>query len=117
MQKVISATAVQYRGLPTGSCFSTRAMRAAALIDEFIADYAPSLGCGDEVRVRGRSNWTQLKNDPSVRCHVREIRSAKHDHLAVIWDEPGNAFVLTRNGQRLQLLESELKMHGLIQAR
>ena len=33
-----------------------------------------------------------------------ELRTSKHSHLAICWDELGNAFVLKGNGQRLQCL-------------
>ena len=33
-----------------------------------------------------------------------QLRTKKHDHLAVNWDELGNAFVLTKNGVRLNLI-------------
>lgn len=65
----------------------------AYLIRQFVTDYGPC-------QVRG------VKLARELRCP--ELRTRKHDHLAVRWDELGNAFVLTRNGQRLNLLHHEI---------
>lgn len=35
------------------------------------------------------------------------LRTAKNDHLAAIWDELENVFVLTKTGTRKQLTKSE----------
>jgi hypothetical protein len=37
----------------------------------------------------------------------RELRTKKHNHLAVVYDELGNVFVLTNKGERLQLIGNE----------
>lgn len=37
-----------------------------------------------------------------------ELRSKRHTHLAIKWDELGNAFVLTATGQRLNLMKNEI---------
>lgn len=37
----------------------------------------------------------------------RELRTKKNDHIAVSWDELGNAFVLTKSGTRKQLIGNE----------
>jgi hypothetical protein len=38
---------------------------------------------------------------------ARELRTKKNNHLAVTWDELGNAFVLRADGYRVQLCGSE----------
>lgn len=38
-----------------------------------------------------------------------ELRTKKNDHIAVSWDELGNAFVLTKVGTRKQLIGKEYK--------
>ena len=48
-----------------------------------------------------------VKLADQLKC--RELRTAKHRHLAVDWDELGNAFVLTAGGRRLQLIGDECK--------
>ena len=40
---------------------------------------------------------------------VTELRTKKHDHQALFWDELGNAIVLTRKGQVLQLIGNEIQ--------
>lgn len=45
-----------------------------------------------------------------ARQHKRtEIRSTKHNHMAIVWDELGNAFVLTSTCCRMQLIGNETK--------
>lgn len=63
------------------------------LIRDFVSEFPKSA-------VRGRHLAKAL------RCS--EIRTKKHTHLAVCFDELGNAFVLTRKGLRLNLLHSEI---------
>ena len=36
-----------------------------------------------------------------------QLRTKKHDHLAVVEDELGNQFALTANGRRVQLIDGE----------
>ena len=36
-----------------------------------------------------------------------QLRSKKHDHLAMVTDELGNQFVLTAKGKRVQLIDEE----------
>lgn len=38
-----------------------------------------------------------------------ELRTKKNNHLAVKWDELGNAFVLTIHGNTIQLIGNEYK--------
>ena len=68
-------------------------MTTEQLIRNFIADFPRSI-------VRGREIAKALK--------LPEIRTKKHTHLAICFDELGNAFVLTRKGLRLNLLHSEI---------
>ena len=68
-------------------------MSTEQLIRNFVADFPNSA-------VRGRDLAKAL------RCS--EVRTKKHTHLAVCFDELGNAFVLTRKGLRLNLLHSEI---------
>jgi hypothetical protein len=67
--------------------------RTEILIRDFVSDFPRSA-------VRGRELAKALK--------CSEIRTKKHDHLAVFFDELGNALVLTRKGLRLNLLHSEI---------
>jgi hypothetical protein len=64
------------------------------LIREFANDFG-----GFGLQVRGRI---------AKELGRPEIRSKKHSHLAIKWDELGNAFVLTAKGQRLNLLANEI---------
>ena len=50
-------------------------------------------------------NRKLLKSDPTL----RELRTKKHTHRALIWDDLGNATVLTKRGYILNLTASELK--------
>lgn len=38
---------------------------------------------------------------------LRQLRTKKNNHLACVWDELGNAFVLTAEGLRRQILRDE----------
>ena len=67
--------------------------RQAAAVREFLADF-PGSAIRD-IRMADRLRTPQL-------------RSKKHDHLAVAWDELGNAFVLTARLQRKQLIKGEI---------
>jgi hypothetical protein len=62
-------------------------------IREFIADFG---AC----QVRG------VKLAEELKCS--QLRTKKHNHLAVKWDDLGNAFVLTVRGERKQMLHSEI---------
>lgn len=64
------------------------------LIRAFAKDFA-----GFGLQVRGRI---------AKELGITEIRSKKHSHLAIKWDELGNAFVLTATGQRLNLMPNEI---------
>lgn len=66
-----------------------------ALIHSFVADYGTRA-----MQVRSSHLAKSL-------C-VSELRSKRHDHLAIQWDEIGNAFVLTAHGQRLNLYPHEI---------
>lgn len=66
-----------------------------ALIHSFVADYGTRA-----MQVRSASLAKSLG--------VTELRSKRHDHLAIQWDDLGNAFVLTAHGQRLNLYPHEL---------
>lgn len=70
-------------------------MRIEKLIRAFVADYGVAY-----MYVRG------VKLARELRCS--EIRSRKHTHLAIVYDELGNGFVLTARGERLNLLRNEL---------
>ena len=63
------------------------------LIKEFLEDYPHS-------DVRGRKMAKLFKRS--------EVRSKKHNMLAVRWDELGNCFCLCADGQRRQLSAKEL---------
>lgn len=69
--------------------------RQESLIRDFVKDVGVAF-----TQVRG----VKLANE----LRATEIRSKKHDHLAIHWDELGNAFVLTARGQRLNLLHNEI---------
>jgi hypothetical protein len=69
-------------------------MRTRNLIAQFAADYPGPM------QVRGKLLAREMRQT--------ELRTRKHDHLAVIWDDLGNAFVLTRTGMRQQLLHNEI---------
>jgi len=62
------------------------------LIKAFHADYPDAM-------VRGAKLARSLG--------ARELRTKKNDHLAVVWDELGNAFALRVDGRRVQLIGSE----------
>lgn len=62
-------------------------------IKEFLED----VGCAD---VRGRVLSKMFKRS--------EVRSKKHNMLAVKWDELGNCFCLCNDGMRRQLTKKEL---------
>lgn len=64
------------------------------LISEFAAEFG---GFGLQVRAPMHK---ELKEN--------ELRSKRHTHLAIKWDELGNAFVLTANGQRQNLFANEI---------
>lgn len=67
-------------------------------VNEFINDAKNN---GEEnIYVRGRKLAEEHR--------VRELRTKKHDHQALFWDELGNAIVLTRRGQVLQLIGNEI---------
>lgn len=68
--------------------------RQSIMIRDFVADVG---GC----------NIRDVKLANELKC--RELRTAKHNYLAVSWDELGNAFVLTAGGRRLQLIGDETK--------
>jgi len=65
-----------------------------AMIRQFVADFG-------SCQVRGVRLARELRKP--------ELRTKKHKHLAVKWDELGNAFVLTVTGQRKQLLWHEIE--------
>lgn len=67
--------------------------RQSAMIREFVADVG-------SCQVRTIELARELRKP--------ELRTAKHNHLAVAWDELGNAFVLTAGGRRLQLIGNEI---------
>lgn len=67
-------------------------------VNEFIKD-AKSNG-ERNIYVRGRKLAEEYR--------VQELRTKKHDHLALFWDDLGNAVVLTRKGQVLQLIGDEI---------
>ena len=62
-------------------------------IENFLKDVGPS-------DVRGRNVAKMFKRS--------ELRSKKHNMLAVRWDELGNCFCLCADGVRRQLTEKEL---------
>ena len=55
---------------------------------------------GGYAEVRGRKTAQMLKK--------YEVRSKKHNMLAVKWDELGNCFCLCNDGMRRQLTKKEL---------
>lgn len=64
------------------------------MIRQFSADFA-----GFGLQVRG-----PMHNEVGA----NELRSKRHSHLAIKWDDLGNAFVLTDAGLRLNLFANEL---------
>lgn len=68
--------------------------RQRIMIKDFVADV-------------GKCNVRDVKLARELKCN--ELRTAKHNYLAVSWDELGNAFVLTAGGRRLQLIGDETK--------
>lgn len=68
-------------------------------LNDFIADAKKN---GEQfICVRGRKLAEEHR--------VTELRTKKHDHQALFWDELGNAIVLTRKGQVLQLIGDEIQ--------
>ena len=66
-----------------------------------------------EAMVRNFANdvgltYLQVRGKLARELGVKEIRSKKHNLLAIKWDELDNAFVLTATGERIQLLNREL---------
>jgi len=68
--------------------------RQIAMIKDFVADVG-------SCQVRDAKLARELRRP--------ELRTKKHNHLAVAWDELGNAFVLTAGGRRLQLIGDEIE--------
>ena len=56
-----------------------------------------------------RHSAAKKQNVPLHDPRLRELRTKKHDHLALIWDDLGNATVLTKRGTVLNLTANELK--------
>lgn len=50
----------------------------------------------------------QVRGPMHKEVGAREIRSKRHTHLAIKWDDLGNAFVLTDAGFRLHLGQRDL---------
>lgn len=67
--------------------------RQKIAIQQFVADF-------------GFCQVRDVKLAQELKC--AQLRTKKHTHLAVLWDELGNAFVLTSNGQRKQMLHHEI---------
>ena len=67
----------------------TRKAAINAILADFIKDFPKCL-------VRNRRQ--------AAKHSCKRLRSGKHDHLALMPDELGNVFVLTKQGQRLQLI-------------
>lgn len=67
--------------------------RQSSLIRQFVADV-------------GSCSVRDVKLANELKCP--QLRTAKHNHLAVSWDELGNAYVLTVGGHRLQLIGNEI---------
>ena len=68
--------------------------RQKQMVQDFMADYGPA-----DVRDR--------KFADEQKPRLRQLRTKKNNHLAVIWDELGNAWTLKKNGQRVQLTQKE----------
>jgi len=76
-------------------------MNIIRTLQDFI-DTAKANGSTD-ITVRGPHYSRYYKDDG----FIRELRTKKHDHMAVAWDELGNATVLTLKWTVIQLVGSE----------
>lgn len=70
-----------------------------SLIRRFVADMRDIAPC-PYIQTRDVRTSNELR--------TAQLRSKKHSLLAICWDELGNAFVLTAQGQRKQLIGSEI---------
>jgi len=77
------------------------ATQRAALI-EFMKDFP---GCQVRDQKIAKCNPIPSRFEDRDCKEFSQLRSKKHDHLAVETDELGNQFVLTIKGQRMQLID------------